>query len=206
MDHVYVEDPPHSKITVLSGLQVITTSLLAGTSRGLLGASPGTGYVYAATSGISNVAALQGAQVIGALPVGAGPRAIGFANKLAYIASYDDQSIAILQEPVMPRSLTPRLLDAPDQDIVIEFDAPVVTATIQFEISPAPGLTVMWGEPTKPTGWPVRAAIAHAPFEQGCGYTLRVLPGGASASGIPVAARSFNFVYPFRMWLPLVSK
>ncbi len=198
--YVYVEDPSRSRIAVLSGLQIITNSLLAGTSRGLLGPSPGTGYVYAATSAVSNVAVLQGPQVLGALSVGVGPRAIGFANKRAYIASYEDQSIAVLQEPVMPRALTPRLLDTPEQDIVLEFDAAVATATVQFEISPAMSLTVMWDDSVR------RATLAHAPFAQGQNYTVRVLPDGLSASGVPVAAREFDFMYPFRGWLPVMLK
>lgn len=199
--YVYVTDYLSGGVKVLSGAQVITT-LLPNQSAWIIGVSPSSGYVYVTLpTGATGV--LGQANNLGMLSVPAAPRAIDFdpATRRAYLASYDGQSLAILQEPIVPRSLTPFMLDAATTALEIDFEEPIVTSTIQFEISPNVALTVTWDISQQ------RASVQHAPFQAARKYSLSVLSGGLSASQIPVAEALFEYIYyPYHFFLPLVQK
>ena len=122
-------------------------------------------------------------------------------KKLAYVANYNGQSISILQEPIIPSSITPPLVDTAMADLVIDFGEEVVTSTVQFNISPTVSFTVTWDMVQQ------RTTISHTPFQPGVHYTLSVLSSGLTVSNIPIADISFNYTYyPYRVFLTLMAK
>jgi YVTN family beta-propeller protein len=200
--YIYVTDYFHNSIHVLSGLQVIATLAMSATPT-IIGASPSTGYIYVAISGSNTVSVLNGTQIIGTISVGAVPMKMAFdpVRHLAYIPNYDGQSLSILQEPIVPRSITPSFLATASDDLVIDFDEPVITSTVQFVISPTLDFTVTWN------GALQRAMISHTSFQSGTHYALSVLSGGVNATAIPITPISFDYVYyPYKTLLLLIFK
>ncbi len=106
------------------------------------------------------------------------------------------------------------VLTSPADPIVVTFGEPVMTSTIQFELSPAVPFTVTWDASLRAgrqaatyAAAYARATLTHDPFQSGTSYTLHLLPGGQTVSGIPVTEQSFRYIYlPYRRYLPAVAR
>jgi YVTN family beta-propeller protein len=199
--YVYVTNYLSGAVKVLSNMQVITT-LLPNQATSIMGTSPASGYVYATLSN-GTVAVLAQARYLGILPLPARSRALAFDphRHLVYVANYDKQAVTLLQEPIVPRALTPRMIATAATALEIDFEEPALAAAVQFALNPTVAFTVTW-DPAQQ-----QASVQHAPFQPGIKYQLAVLPGGMSAASIPIADAIFEFVYyPYHAFLPVIQK
>ncbi len=121
-------------------------------------------------------------------------------NGLAYVAN-SEGSVSVIASQISPRSLTPGSLFTPGDNIVLDFGQPVITTSLQFELSPTLPFTVTWSPAAD------RAIISHDPLASGMRYTLHVLPGGQAVSGLAVMEKSFDYLYlPFHLFLSLIVR
>jgi len=201
LGYVYVTYYFGGGVKVLSNMQVITT-LLPNQAESIKGTSPASGYVYAAL-GNGSIGVFAQARYLGTLPLPAGWHEVAFdvERRQMYVLNYDKQTVTLLQEPILPRALTPRMLETATTTLEIDFEEPTLTATVQFTLSSAADFTVTWDTAQR------RASIQHAPFQPGIQYQLSVLPGGLSVASIPIADAIFEFVYyPYHTFFPIIYK
>ncbi len=195
-------------IIVVSGTQAVArlpVGLLDSTVSGIV-VNPTSNHVYVAqwccSLGVGTLTVISGTQVVDDLPIGQYPVALvmNTVNGLAYVANWGG-SVSVIGSQIVPRSLTLGALFTPGDNIVLDFGRPVITTSLQFEISPTLPLTVTWSSTSD------LATISHAPLATGTRYTLHVLPGGQAASGLGVAEWWFDYAYyPFHFFLPLIGK
>jgi DNA-binding beta-propeller fold protein YncE len=200
--YVYFTEVYSNQVSIVSGTQVIT-SVATNTGPTAIGVNPNSGYVYVTNWSSNTVTVFSGTQIISVLDVGTTPEAIGInpTRGRVYVANLADYTVSVIQEPIVPKSLTPPVLSSSSVDIVIDFSEPVVTSTIQFTVSPAIPISVTWSALRD------RAIIQHGPFEPNAEYTARVLSGGQTLSGAGILDRDFTFIYyPYRAFLPTALK
>ncbi len=189
-------------LRIVSGTELID-SLPIGFSAYDVKVSNASNFVYVTVWSSKSVNVISGTQNIGAVTTGSGADKIGVnpATGLVYVTNFVSNSVSVIREGITPSSPTPSALSSPEEDMVINFEEAVLTPTVSFEIAPSLPLTVTWSSGEN------QVMLSHAALPTSIVYQVRVLPGGESLSGLPVLARSFNFVYyPNRIYVPLIRK
>ena len=176
-------------MSVLSGTQVVNTFGLY--PAYMIGADESSGFVYATHPDNGLISVLSSTEVMAQLPVGGSPKGVAIdpTHHRAYVANSGSNAVSVLELGVFAEAETAAVLLSPTEDLSIDFGVPVVTSTIQFEISPTVNYTITWNAEA------TQAVISHPAFQDGVFYRLRLLPGGEAVSGYKVLERQWAFVY-----------
>jgi len=190
-------------ITVLSGTHSSAT-IAAGCDLIDVEIDSGTGLVYALDKATQTMFVVSDTQVLNRLPVERQPSIVhvNSTNHAVYVGSANTDSLSIFYGDELTLRSSFARLTGPADTLVIDFGQPVLTATIQFDITPTVNHTATWAAAAD------RLMIALDAVESTTFYRLQFMPGAHTESGVKlVLPDSVHLIWqPFESFLSLVGR